>query len=73
MLVVVVLVVGSPWLNFLDIFITLQEHFVHEFRHGRFSFVRTTRPDHCSTTQFENEIGFFREFLLKAISLVHTI
>ena len=32
---------------------------------GRFLFDRTGRPDHCSTSQFDNEIGFFQEFLLK--------
>ena len=32
---------------------------------GRFPFDRTGRPDHCSTSQFENKIGFFQEFLLK--------
>ena len=26
---------------------------------GRFPFVRTGRPDHCPTSQFHNEIGFF--------------
>ena len=32
---------------------------------GRFPFDRTGRPDHCSTSQFENKIGFLQEFLLK--------
>ena len=32
---------------------------------GRFPFVRTGWPDHCPTSQFDNEIGFFQEFLLK--------
>ena len=32
---------------------------------GLFPFVRTGRPDHCSTSQFENKIGFFQEFLPK--------
>ena len=32
---------------------------------GRFRFVRTGRPDHCPTSQFESEIGFFQEFLQK--------
>jgi len=32
---------------------------------GRCPFVRTGRPDHCPTSQFDNEIGFFEEFLLK--------
>ena len=31
----------------------------------RFRFVRTGRPDHCPTSQFESETGFFQEFLLK--------
>jgi len=26
---------------------------------------RTSGPDHCPTSQFENEMGFFQEFLLK--------
>ena len=30
-----------------------------------FPFVRTGWPDHCPTSQFEDEIGFFQEFLLK--------
>ena len=32
---------------------------------GRFPKVRTGRPDHGCTAHFENEIGFFREFLMK--------
>ena len=32
---------------------------------GLFPFVRTGWPDHCSTSQFENKIGFFQEFLPK--------
>ena len=36
---------------------------------GRFPFVRTGRPDHCLTSQFENKIGFFQEFLLKNVLL----
>ena len=32
---------------------------------GRFPFVRTGRPDHCRTSQFDTEIDFFQEFLLK--------
>ena len=32
---------------------------------GRFRFVRTGRRDHCPTSQFESETGFFQEFLLK--------
>ena len=32
---------------------------------GRFPFDRSGRPDHCSTSQFENKIGFFQEFSLK--------
>ena len=32
---------------------------------GRFRFVRTGRPDHCPTSQFKTEIGFFQEFLQK--------
>ena len=30
-----------------------------------FPFVRAGRPDHGRTGHFENEIGFFREFLMK--------
>ena len=26
---------------------------------GRFPFVRTGQPDHCCTSHFGNEIGFF--------------
>ena len=29
------------------------------------AFVRTGWPDHCPTSQFDNEIGFFQEFLPK--------
>ena len=36
---------------------------------GCFPFVRTGRPDHCLTSQFENKIGFFQEFLLKNVLL----
>ena len=36
---------------------------------GRFPFDRTGRPDDCSTCQFENEIGFFQEFLLEDLLL----
>ena len=32
---------------------------------GRFPKVRTGRPDHGCTAHFENEIGCFREFLMK--------
>ena len=32
---------------------------------GRFPFVTTGRPDHCRTSHFNREIGFFRGFLLK--------
>ena len=32
---------------------------------GRFPKVRTSRPDHGRTGHFENEIGFFQEFLTK--------
>ena len=32
---------------------------------GRFPKVRTGRPDHGRTAHFENEIGFFQEFLMK--------
>ena len=32
---------------------------------GSFPFVRAGRPDHCLTSQFDNEIGLFQEFLLK--------
>ena len=36
---------------------------------GRFPFVRTGRPDHCPTSLFEKQIGFFQEFLLKTYLL----
>ena len=36
---------------------------------GCFPFVRTDWPDHCLTSQFENIIGFFQEFLLKKVLL----
>ena len=32
---------------------------------GRFPKVRTGRPGHGCTAHFENEIGFFQEFLMK--------
>ena len=32
---------------------------------GHFPFVRTSWPDYGWTSQFENEIGFFQECLLK--------
>ena len=32
---------------------------------GRFPKVRTGRPDHGCTAHFENEVGFFQEFLMK--------
>ena len=32
---------------------------------GRFPKVRTGRPDHGQTGHFENEIGFFQEFLIE--------
>ena len=32
---------------------------------GSFPFVRAGRPDHCPTSQVDNEIGLFQEFLLK--------
>ena len=31
---------------------------------GRFPKVRTSRPDHGRSSHFENEIGFFEEFLM---------
>ena len=41
---------------------------------GRFPFVRTGRLDHCRTSQFAKEIGFFlKGFCRKTISLVYTI
>ena len=40
---------------------------------GRFPFVRTGRPDHGRTSQIENEIGFFKEFLLKMFSFLNII
>ena len=40
---------------------------------GRFPFVRTGRPDHSRTSQIENEIGFFEEFLLKMFSFLNII
>ena len=40
---------------------------------GRFPFVRTGRPDHGRTSQIENEIGFFKEFLLKMFSFLSII
>ena len=36
-----------------------------ELLSGCFSFVRTGRPDHCWTSHFNDEIGFFWGFLLK--------
>ena len=35
---------------------------------GRFPFVRTGRPDHCPTSQFENEMAFSKSFCWKTIS-----
>jgi len=32
---------------------------------GRFTSVRTGRPDHCRTSHFDNEIGVFQGLLLK--------
>ena len=32
---------------------------------GRFPNVRTGRPDHGRTGHFENETGFFQEFLME--------
>ena len=39
------------------------------------SIVRTGRPGHCRSNQFDTEIDFFQEFLLKnhLLKLVHTI
>ena len=38
---------------------------------GRFPFVRTSRPNHGRTSQIENEIRFFKEFLLKTFSFLN--
>ena len=47
---------------------------IKHLRHlGRFLNVRTGRPDYDQTSQFANEIGFFKEFWWKTISFVHTI
>ena len=44
-----------------------------ELLSGGFSFVRTGRPNHCWTSHFDNEIGFFQWFCWKTISFLHTI
>ena len=40
---------------------------------GHFPFIRTGRPDHCRNSKFNNELGFFQEFLLKNHDLLWCI
>ena len=40
---------------------------------GHLPFIRTGRPDHCRTSKFNNELGFFQEFLLKNHDLLWCI
>ena len=45
----------------------LTKRILLNFIYGRFPFVRISRPFHSPTSHFENEIGYFQEFLLKNV------
>ena len=45
----------------------LTKRILLNFIYGSFPFVRIGRPFHSPTSHFENEIGYFQEFLLKNV------